>query len=52
VFDQSAAEIGNRFEAVADPDLALSEGNAATVIALLKAILAELEILRAAATES
>lgn len=51
MFDQSAQEIGNRYEPVVDADVILNEGNPATVVALLKAILLELRLLRAAGCE-
>lgn len=54
MFDLTSAEIGNRYEAAADADLVLveGEGGGATVIALLKAILLELRLLRAAGCET
>jgi hypothetical protein len=44
----SSAELGNRFEAAADVENVLDEGEAADVVQLLKAILLELRLLRAA----
>lgn len=47
----SSPEIGTRYDEVADADVVMSQGQAGTVIALLKAILLQITLLAKAGTE-